>query len=116
MVIEVGDTRSGALPDPVSVIVCGLPNASSLTLRVAVLVPVASGAKVTESEQLEAAGSCAGHALETVKSPLFVPVIGTEAMFSGTFWLLVTVTVLAALVAPRNCVPSDRVAGLSTTG
>jgi len=80
-VIEVGERATGGSPWPVSVIVCGLFGASSVTLSVAVLVPDALGVKVTESGQLDVAGTAegaTGQALVTPKSLLLAPAIVTE--------------------------------------
>src|SRR5580658_1923459 len=86
LVIDAGETSTGALPAPFNVRVCGLFGASSATESVAVRVPEAVGVKVTESVQLDAAGTgvgAVGHRLVTPKSPLFVPPMVTPLMCSA---------------------------------
>jgi hypothetical protein len=104
LVMDVGKMVTGALPEPVRVIVCGVPVASSATVSAAVLVPDAVGAKVTCTQQSVVAGSDeggTGHEDVTPKSLLFVPVIVIEVMLSAIFCSFVKVTIFAALVVPR---------------
>jgi hypothetical protein len=49
-----------AVPLPVSVMLCGLPAASSVTFTVAVRVPAADGVKMTEIVQLASTASVLG--------------------------------------------------------
>jgi hypothetical protein len=97
LVIEVGETVTGALPEPVRLTVSVLPPwASSTMLSVAVRVPVPLGVMVTDIWQLEVPGTVAGAAGQEFVSPkslLFGPVIVTEEIFSGKICSLVTVMV-----------------------
>jgi hypothetical protein len=88
-------------------------------LRVAVLVPDAVGAKVTFSEQLEPAKTVPGvmgQALMTAKSLLLAPVMVAEEMVRAVLCSLVSVTVCAGLVDPRNCVVNVNEVGETRTG
>jgi hypothetical protein len=57
-------------PVPVSVIVCGLPDALSVTVTVPVRVPVVVGVKVTLMVQFAPAAKLAPQALVWLKSPV----------------------------------------------
>ena len=106
VVIDTGVMVTGALPEPVSVTTCGLFEASSIMLSVAVLAPEAVGVKVTESVQLDVTGTeegTVGQEFVTPKSPLFAPETETPDMLSGIFCWLLTLTVWPALVVPSNC-------------
>jgi hypothetical protein len=86
VVIDVGEMPTGALPEPVRASVCGLFEASSVMLSVAFLVPDPVGVKVTESVQLELAGTdegLIGQEFVTPKSPPFAPEIEIPEMFRG---------------------------------
>ena len=96
MVIDSGTTVTGALPAPVSGMLCGLPNASSVTTSVAVLVPEAVGLKSTLTGQFVPAGTGVGTVLQelvTEKSPESAPPMAIDEIFNPTPWLFVRVTV-----------------------
>ena len=96
VVIAVGVTVTGALPEPVSGMDCGLPCASSVTTRVAVLVPDAVGLNTTLIGQIKFAGRDAGtvgQELVTEKSPESAPPMAIDEIFNPTPWLFVRVTV-----------------------
>lgn len=94
-----------AVPVPVSGTVCGVPVASSATLTLALLAPVAVGEKLTPTLQLAAAFNAlapSGHAVPlvgapTLKSPGFAPVKLMLVMFSAAVPLFDIVTLVTAL-------------------
>src|SRR5947209_3370950 len=104
------NVTAGAMPVPVRVIVCGLPEASSTMFSVALRIPVASGVKLTLIVQL-APGATEPAPLGQVlpaakaKSAACAPVMVMLVRFSGALPLLVRVTVCAALVVPTRCLP-----------
>src|SRR3989441_1955309 len=104
------NVTAGAMPVPVRVIVCGLPEASSTMFSVALRIPVASGVKLTLIVQL-APGATepapVGQVLSAVmpKSAACAPVMVMLVRFSGAPPLLVSVTFCAALVVARRCLP-----------
>ena len=72
---EVGERATeGATPVPAKLAVCGLPLALSVTLKVAVLVPLAVGVKVTLIVHWAPVATEVPQLLLCPKSPLFVPV------------------------------------------
>ena len=78
-------------PVPMSVTVCGPPNASSVIVRVLVLVPLAIGSKKTPIEQLEPPSlRILPQALRTPKSAELVVML---VMCSKAFPVFVRVTV-----------------------
>jgi hypothetical protein len=54
------DLRTGAVPVPVRVTICGLESPESTTVKVALRLPCAVGVNVTEIVQLDDRGSVAG--------------------------------------------------------
>ena len=92
-------------PEPASISVCGLPAASSATLRLAMRMPVPVGMKATASVQLAVGASAKGVLVHeppavTTKSLGSVPVKDTPETFRGPVPLLAMVTNCAALVVP----------------
>ncbi len=87
----------GAVPVPVRLTVCGLPEALSVMLKVPVRVPDAVGVNVTLMVQLAPAATEPPQVSVSAKSPLaaILPVIVRAALP-----LLDSVTVCAALVVP----------------
>src|ERR1700689_3648388 len=65
---------AGAMPVPVSGTLCGLPLAPSVTVMLAVRVPLAVGLKVALTEQDPPTATDPPQLLVSPKSPLFVPV------------------------------------------
>jgi hypothetical protein len=97
----IGDV--GEVPVPVSVIVCGLPDALSVMVTAPDRDPAAVGVKVTLSAQLAEAASDpdpTGQLFVWEKSPLLVPVIEILEMVRGPVPEFVSVTPLAELVVP----------------
>jgi hypothetical protein len=95
---------AGAMPVPVRLIVCGLFVALSVMATVPLRAPAAVGVKVIEMTQLPRAATELPQVLVCAKSPLatILPTLkATEA-------LLLTVTVLAAVVVPIAALPKDR--------
>jgi len=121
VVIVVGETTTGVPPDPVSVIVCGLPGALSVTDSVAVRVPLAIGVNVTFSAQVFPVGAAfrvlgaVGHVVVTPNSLGSAPVMFADVICNGTFCSLVNVTDFAALVLPTNCVANESEPGDRST-
>jgi hypothetical protein len=70
------------IPEPVRVIVCGLPGASSVIVTVALLLPSAAGVKVTLMVQLAFAASVDPQVFVSEKSAAFVPITLMELIFS----------------------------------
>jgi hypothetical protein len=91
------------LPVPVRETLCGLPAALSVTVTLAVRVPIAVGLNVTLIVQLAPAARVLGLMGQVVlcaKSPALVPVIPILLMVSAAVPLFVSVTVFGALVVP----------------
>lgn len=99
---EAVSAATGALPVPVRVMACGLPEALSVMLTDAERLPEAVGVKVTLIEQLPPAATGLPQVLLSAKSPEFAPVTPTVLMFSVVLPLLLTVTIWAALVVPTD--------------
>ena len=73
---EAGERLTGELvPVPVTLAVCGLSLALSVTVRVALRVPVAVGLNVRLIVQLDPAATLEPQLLVCAKSPLLVPVM-----------------------------------------
>ena len=90
-----------AVPVPERLKVCGLPLASSVTVKVAVRPAVAVGVNVTLMVQLELAASVEGvigQLFVWPKSPGFVPPRAMLLMVSGAVPVFESVTVCGALV------------------
>ncbi len=97
---------SAGPPVPLTLTLCGLPRASSVTVRVANLNPVVTGVKVMRRSQLDPAATVAPHpVLSNVNEVAPVPVIATLLMVSTPRPVLATVTVRAADAVPIGAVP-----------
>ena len=96
--LSVGTPGGPAIPVPVSVIVCGLPTASLLIVRLPLRVPASVGVKLTFKLQLVPIPRLAPQLLVTAKLPLAV----IPAILSTPPPLLVSVTV-CVLLLPRFC-------------
>ncbi len=90
---------AGAVPVPLRLTVCGLLLALSVMVRTPVRVPVAVGVKVTRIEQFAPGATELPQVLVWAKSPL----VTMLAIVSGALPVLVSRTVLAALVEPTTC-------------
>ncbi len=100
-VILVGDNdATGAMPVPMSGTVCGLPEALSLTVTLAVRMPDAVGAKIVLMEQDAPAATDAPQLLVCEKSPGLVPPSVMLLMVSTAPPVLVSTTTPAALDVP----------------
>lgn len=88
-------------PVPVRVMICGLPLALSLIVRVAERLPAEAGVKVTEIVQFVPAATDAPHVLLVAKSPGLAPFKEIPMMFRGALPVLFSVTDWGALVTPR---------------
>ena len=87
-----GPEPVAASPVPVRVAACGLPLALSVTLKVAVLVPLAVGVKVTLIVHWAPVATEVPQLLLCPKSPLLVPVMAMLLMLSVAVPLLERVT------------------------
>jgi hypothetical protein len=96
--------RLAAIPVPLRVTLCVLFEAPSVSVRLAVLFPLALGVKVTPSAQLPWGITVAPVQVSALlaKSLAFVPVSPTLAMVRFAAPLLVTVSVWALLVVPSS--------------
>ena len=102
------NVTADATPVPVRGTVCGLPEASSATLMLADLAPVAVGLKVTPTPQLDPAFTVPAPNAQAVpvvgaprlKSPGLVPVRVMLVMLSVDVPLFVMVTFVTALLVP----------------
>ena len=93
---------AGAVPVPLSPTLCGLPVALSATCSAAFRTPTALGVNVTATVQVPFAATVAlPQVLEAIaKSLALAPAKVTVVIFSEAFPLLVTVTLICALVVP----------------
>lgn len=107
--VTLGGVRvtAGATPVPVREILCGLPDALSVTDNEAFLAPVAVGLKVMLMVQLAAAATLAPQVFVCEKSPLFVPakVIPEPLKVSVALPVFVKVTLWAELLVPTSGFP-----------
>src|SRR5438874_444914 len=100
-VSEVGERRGGAIPVPDTTAVCGLLLALSVTVKIALRVPVAVGVKVTLMVHFPSprtADVLGGQLLVCPKSPGLVPVKPMLVMVNAVPLGFESVTALAALV------------------
>lgn len=83
---------------------CGLPEALSVTESEALRAPVAVGLNVTLMVQFAPAATLEPHVLVSAKSPLFAPVMlmPEPLMVKVAVPVLVKVTVCDALVLPTS--------------
>lgn len=116
--IEVGlkVTESAETPVPVSVAVCGDPDALSATERLAVSVPVATGLNSTETVQVAAAANVEPQVVADLRNDeALVPVMVSEVRFTVPVPVFFIVTVCAAEVDPSAVEAKVRVVGESET-
>jgi len=109
----VGESVTGALPDPVRLTVCGLVMASSVNVSVPVTEPVPVGENVTPTVQLAPAATLVTQVLLATVNPALA---ATVATFRLTFARLVNVTVFAALVNPTATEPKFKLLEEKETG
>jgi hypothetical protein len=101
---ELRVNEGGALPVPLSVVLCGDPAALSVTVIAALKLAADAGVKVTEIVQSAPAATELPHVLVWAKSAAPVPVIAMLVIASAALPVLVNVAVCAALVVPLNTV------------
>jgi hypothetical protein len=107
------ETVTGAVPVPVSVTVCGLVSALSVTTRLPAAALRAVGTNCTLIVQLAPAASDAPHVVaETTNGPP----VERPLMPSAVFRRLVTVTLRALLVLPTATDPNEMLLDDSVTG
>src|SRR5437763_12598789 len=109
---------TGVVAVPFSVMLCGLPDALSVTLRLALRLPPAVGLNVTEIVQFTFGASVLGpigHVVVCAKSPGLPPASPTLLIVRGAVPVLVTVAVCAALAVPTSCDPNVRLVGARLT-
>lgn len=97
---------AAAVPVPTSETLCGLPLASSVTLRAAFRAPLAVGLKVKLIMQFAPAArvdGLAAHVLVSEKSPLFAPVMAMLVIVSAALPVFVSVALCGALLVPTGC-------------
>ena len=97
-------------PPPESGMFCGLPVASTLTVRVPLRVPSAVGVNVTSISQLVRGAKLPGQSFVSAKSP----VMATPVIVSWSLPLLVRITVCAPLVVPCVWLGKFRAVGQTT--
>src|SRR5207253_1434621 len=96
----------GAVPFPLSVMICGLPPASSASDSVPVRAPEAVGVKVTLMVQFAPAGKVAGlvgQALAPVLVAAKSPEAANELIVKAAAPVFVSVTVIGVLVVAYSC-------------
>ena len=100
------------LAAPIRLSCWGLQLSSSLTFRVAVLVPFAVGVKMRFIVQLNPALKLDPQVLlETAKSPAFVPVMEVPVIFNTLMFAFAKVAVCNSLLVPTAWTPKLRVGG-----
>ena len=101
---------AGATPVPASEMLCGLPDALSVTDSEALRAPVAVGLNVMLIVQFAPAATLEPHVLVSAKSPLFAPVMAMPEplIVNAAVPVFVRVTVCAVLVTLTNWFPKLR--------
>ena len=103
-------------PVPLNDTVCGLLLAVSVKLNVPDRVPVALGENITEAVQLAPPAKVAGLVGQVVEvTPKSAKLLAMDLNVNAVDWLLVRVTVCAALLVPKACLAKVRVVGVSVT-
>jgi hypothetical protein len=100
---------------PVKATVCGFPIALSVTERLAVREPAASGVKVTAILQLAPAARVAAQVLVSLKSPAYVPLMLIPEIFKTAVPTLVRVIVDGELAEPTAMEPNVTEVGENET-
>src|SRR5205807_1141352 len=101
----------GAVPFPLSVMICGLPPASSASDSVPVRAPEAVGVKVTLMVQVPPAAKVAGlvgQALAPVLVAATSPARPNALIVKAAVPVFVSVTVIAVLVVASSWLPKSR--------
>jgi hypothetical protein len=110
-VIDFGEKETEVRPEPVRFTVWGLVGASSVTVTVAALEPIACGVKLTVMEQFAPTATVEPQLFVCAKSPGLAPVIATLLMFKVAVPLLVRVAVCDALVIAHTWLPKGNEPG-----
>jgi hypothetical protein len=97
---EAAATENAATAVPLMDADCGEPGASSVTVNMAALCPVASGLKTIEAVQLAAGASEAAQVLVRLNSEALDPARETEEICNGAFPELMTDMDCGALEVP----------------
>src|SRR5436309_1802796 len=109
---------AGAVPFPLSVMICGLPPALSVTDSDPVRAPEAVGVKVTLMVQFAPAAKVAGlvgQALAPVLVAAKSPEAANELIVKAAAPVFVSVTVIGALVVASSWLPKSRPVGANPT-
>src|SRR5207249_1756977 len=108
----------GAVPFPLSVMICGLPPALSASDSVPVRAPKAVGVKVTLMVQFAPAAKVAGlvgQALAPVLVAAKSPEAANELIVKAAVPVFVSVTVIGVLVVASGWLPKPRLVGANPT-
>src|SRR5207237_491154 len=108
----------GAVPFPLSVMICGLPPALSASDSVPVRAPEAVGVKVTLMVQFAPAAKVAGlvgQALAPVLVAAKSPEAANELIVKAAVPVFVSVTVIGVLVVASSWLPKSRLVGANPT-
>src|SRR5437773_1588047 len=108
----------GAVPFPLSVMICGLPPALSVSDSVPVRAPEAVGVKVTLMVQFAPAAKVAGlvgQALAPVLVAAKSPEAANELIVKAAVPVFVSVTVIGVLVVASGWLPKPRLVGANPT-
>src|SRR5437588_330949 len=109
---------AGAVPFPLSIMICGLPPALSATDSVPVRAPKDAGVKVTLIVQFPLAAKVAGLMGQALAPVLVVaksPEAANELIVKAAAPVFVSVTVIGALVVASNWLPKARLVGANPT-
>jgi hypothetical protein len=112
---ELADSVTGEVPVPLRLTVCGLLIALSVKINVPATAPGTAGVKVTPTEQLAPAARADPHVLLAMAKGLPAET-DIPVSVSAVLSLLVTVTVLAALVLLTASEPKLRLLEENVTG
>jgi hypothetical protein len=110
--VRLKSAATTAVAVPVSELVCGEPDALSLTVRVAESVPAAVGAKTMEIAQEVPAASELPQAFVEAKAVLLVPVTLMPVIASAAVPVFESVNIWAVRVLPEVTLPKFAVAGV----
>jgi hypothetical protein len=112
--LVVKSVTGAAVPVPLSVAVCGVPLALSITLTDALKLAAEAGVNVTAIVQVDPAASVEAQVVVWAKSAVFVPMTLTPEMDRVAVPGFDNVNVCAALVLPTIVLGKDTVDGVNT--
>jgi hypothetical protein len=107
---------AAAVAVPESAMLCGEPVALSAMLRLALKLPAADGAKLTDRLQAAPAATLVPQVFVVLKLLAFVPASEMELTVNAAFPVLVRVTLCVPLVAPAVAVKLSELALKATEG